>query len=72
MAYSDEDEIDWSDGPLNPPSPEDTKPAASPSRLSPTTEDYHDYDSLFIPDAHERNTVPHGLPLDSGNDLPIF
>ncbi|KAF1948002.1 hypothetical protein EJ02DRAFT_391519 [Clathrospora elynae] len=65
MVYADEDEVDWSDGSLNPPSPGFMEPVAGPSRRSPVPEACDDSDSLSLSDTYEQYSVPCGLPLDS-------
>jgi hypothetical protein len=72
MAYADEDEIDWSDGPLDPPSPDFIEPSAGPSHLNPNAETYDEPDSLFISDTEGQYNIPCGLPLDSGQHLSLI
>jgi hypothetical protein len=63
MAYEIEDEVDWSDGPLEPPSPEDVKPPVDPSSLGPSPEVGHDENLVSLSDTYGEYNVPHGLPL---------
>jgi hypothetical protein len=62
-VYVDEDEVHWSDGPLDPPTPDFTEPSAGPSHLSPIAEHYDNEDSLFIADTDGHYNIPCGLPL---------
>jgi hypothetical protein len=66
MAYADEDEIDWSDGPLDPPSPDSIEPTAGSGHFKPIAETYEEHDSLFIPDTEGQYNKPCGLPFDLG------
>ncbi|KAF2828790.1 hypothetical protein CC86DRAFT_319856 [Ophiobolus disseminans] len=61
MACYVEDEVDWSDSPLNPVSPEHSDPHAGPSHTSA----FHQTDTsdLFISETAEDNVLPVGSPL---------
>jgi hypothetical protein len=57
MAYDVEDEVDWSDGPLGPASPD------SPSRLNPILEEANNLEPLFMPENGDHYALPVGTPL---------
>jgi hypothetical protein len=59
MACYVEEEYDWSDGPLDPPSPE----AVGPSRASPFSQEKHD---LFVSETTDDCALPIGSPLPFG------
>jgi hypothetical protein len=69
MPYADEDEIDWSDGPLDPLTPDFIEPTAVSSYLNTTAGHYDDQDSLFVSDTEGLYSIPCGLPLDPGKIL---
>lgn len=65
MTYKTEDEVDWSDGTIEPPSLEHTAPVEQYD-LSPIADAHDGHNALFASDAHEEYHLPCGLPLNSG------
>lgn len=65
MVYEIEDEIDWSDGPLEPQTPQGQEDAADPgcSNSNPQLDDTDPADSLFFAETFEPYEVPRGSPL---------
>ncbi|RAR05087.1 hypothetical protein DDE82_004105 [Stemphylium lycopersici] len=64
MDYADEDEVDWSDGTLNSPSPEPIEITTHPSHLDPFADAEKNCQSLFVADSYGEHDIPCGLPLD--------
>jgi hypothetical protein len=63
MPYEVEDEVDWSDSPLGPPSPELPEPPMVPSRVDSVQNDEQHTDSLFVSETTTPYTLPTGTPL---------
>lgn len=62
MVHALEDEIDWSDGPLGPPSPEFLDPAADFSSVYPEPYLSQEFADLEAPYYHQH---PVGSPVPS-------
>jgi hypothetical protein len=67
MSYGVEDEIDWSDSPLDPPSPEVIEPVIDLSSLSPAPS--VNSDELFVSGATDDYTVPPRSPVPFSTPL---
>jgi hypothetical protein len=65
MPYEIEDEIDWSDSPLGPPSPERSEPPVDPNFADHVPQVKQDIDSLFLPETTSPYALPTGTPLPS-------
>jgi hypothetical protein len=63
MPYEVEDEVDWSDSPLGPPSPERPEPPVVPTRVDSVQNDDHNTNSLFVSETTTPYTLPTGSPL---------
>jgi hypothetical protein len=63
MPYEVEDEIDWSDSPLGPPSPEPSVPPVDSSFVVGVPQIKQDTDSLFMPEMTSPYVLPTGTPL---------
>jgi hypothetical protein len=61
MTYNTEDEIDWSDSPLGPPSPQAVEPSEGSHYLSPATD--FKISEQSASDTRDGCAVAHGLPL---------
>lgn len=64
MVYDLEDEIDWSDGPLGPPSPD------CPIEQDNLHQEAADLEGLFIPEYGDRYELPTGTPLPFSKYIP--
>ncbi|KAH3954125.1 hypothetical protein HBH98_071750 [Parastagonospora nodorum] len=69
MAYEIEDEVDWSDSPLGPPSPEANRAAENLNGTQPAVEKPSDDPGLFVSENVDRYEIPPGLPLASTYDV---
>lgn len=65
MAYAEEDEVDWSDGSLNPGSPTQAHVTSEASQHEPNLQGYDDFESLFALDIDDHQ-VPYGQNIDLG------
>jgi hypothetical protein len=63
MGYDVEDEVDWSDGPLGPASPEDFEPHAGPSQYAPNDIEAGYSDQPFMSTVGGHYQLPLGSPL---------
>jgi hypothetical protein len=63
MPYEVEDEVDWSDSPLGPPSPKRPQPLVVPSRVDSVQDDEQHAESLFVSETATPYTLPTGTPL---------
>jgi hypothetical protein len=61
MTYNTEDEVDWSDSPLGPPSPQAVEPFPGLDRLSPAT-DLESGEQL-VAETHDQFTIAPSSPL---------
>jgi hypothetical protein len=72
MPYEVEDEIDWSDSPLGPPSPEHPEPPLSSSRVDSAHHDDPSTDSLFMSETTRPSTLPTGTPLPFSSHISLM
>jgi hypothetical protein len=72
MPYEVEDEIDWSDSPLGPPSPEHPEPPSSSSRVDSVHHDDPITDSLFMSETTRPSTLPTGTPLPFSSHISLM
>jgi hypothetical protein len=66
MAYDLEDEVDWSDSPLEPEPPKDPKPTPQPTYRSPIAESDDELGTLFVSETADPYEVPSGTHIPSG------
>jgi hypothetical protein len=71
MAYELEDEIDWSDSPLGPPSPEAHRAAEHPIGTWPAVEKPNDNHGLFVPENTDHYELPPGSPIHFSTHTPM-
>jgi hypothetical protein len=72
MPYEVEDEIDWSDSPLGPPSPVRPEPPSSSSRVDSVHHDDPSTDSLFMSETTSPYTLPTGTPLPFSSQISLM
>jgi hypothetical protein len=65
MSYKIEDEVDWSDSPFGPPSPQAVEPLTSLSRLNPAADINSKESSVSAPYDHfavaDRSPFPFSM-----------
>jgi hypothetical protein len=66
MSYEIEDEVDWSDGTLDPSPPKTENDSGC---VSPVVHDVHDVEHLFEPQVQAEYSIPHGTTLPSSTRL---
>lgn len=71
MAYEIEDEIDWSDGPLDNASLRDGQPSTGPGYIKPIVEDATNSHGLFVPEAEDHYELPVGSPLPFSKHIGV-
>jgi hypothetical protein len=72
MAYEIEDEVNWSDGPLDPPSPDDAKPHAGPSQMVPAADDSSSSEGSFVPETADCHEIPTGSPVPFSKHIELI
>jgi hypothetical protein len=71
MPYEVEDEIDWSDSPLGPPSPERSEPLVDSSCVDHVQYDGLDTHDLFVSETTKPYRLPIGSPLLSSTHIKL-
>lgn len=71
MAYELEDEVDWSDSPLGPPSPESSGAAENTIGTQPVVEQPSDDHCIFVPETTDHYELPPGSPLPFSRHIPV-
>ncbi|KAJ4310412.1 hypothetical protein N0V94_008469, partial [Neodidymelliopsis sp. IMI 364377] len=69
MSYEVEDEVDWSDGTLDPSPP---KTENDSGYVSPIVQDVDDVEHLFEPQVQAEYSIPHGTTLPSTTPRPTL
>jgi hypothetical protein len=63
MAYDIEDEVDWSDGPLDAPSPEESRPHVGQSNVVHIANESSNSQDLFVSETADDYELPTGSSL---------
>jgi hypothetical protein len=71
MAYEIEDEVDWSDSPLGPPSPEANRAAENLNGTQPAVEKPGDDHDLFVSENVDRCEIAPGSPLAFSRHISV-
>jgi hypothetical protein len=72
MAYEIGDEVDWGDGPLDPPSPDEANPHAGSSQMLPAADDPSSSEGSFVPETVDCHEIPTRSPLPFSKHIELI